>query len=49
MFVFNLENIEPERFVRDLCDSRESSTVSKAIESTNLTGTWNMKMLYLNI
>ncbi|KAL4083560.1 hypothetical protein QTP88_028876 [Uroleucon formosanum] len=37
MYFFNLEDIEPEQFVRDLCDSHESSTISKATESTNLT------------
>ncbi|XP_060846063.1 zinc finger MYM-type protein 1-like [Rhopalosiphum padi] len=31
------ENIEPEHFVGDLCDSHESSTISKATESINLT------------
>lgn len=49
MYFFNLEDIEPEQFARDLCDSRESSTISKATEPTNLTGTWNMKILNLNI
>jgi len=47
VYFFNLEDIEPEQFVGDLCNSHESSTISKATESTNLTGTWNMKMLYL--
>ncbi|XP_015377176.1 PREDICTED: uncharacterized protein LOC107171451 [Diuraphis noxia] len=38
MYFINLDDIEPEQFVRDLCDSHESSTISKTTESTNLTG-----------
>ncbi|KAL4091046.1 hypothetical protein QTP88_025787 [Uroleucon formosanum] len=46
---YNSEDIEPEQFVRDLCDSHESSTISKATESTNLTDQVKKSQLFVVI